>query len=180
MEFSRPESWSGQAFPSPGDLPNPGIEPRSPALQVNSLAAEPWGKPQQTLDPHITSYTYLDHRGSTWHKVGLGWTWALPLPGCVMLCGRLSHSVMSSSLQSHGLYSLPGSSVHGIFQARILEWVAISYSKGSFWCRDWTHVSYISCSGRWILYHCTSWEACVTVGQVRIHVMFLSSAKWGK
>jgi len=34
MEFSRPEYWSGQPFPSPGDLPNPGIKPRSPTLQV--------------------------------------------------------------------------------------------------------------------------------------------------
>jgi len=41
MEFSRPEYWSGEPFPSPGDLLNPGIEPRSPALQVDSLAAEP-------------------------------------------------------------------------------------------------------------------------------------------
>ena len=45
MEFSRPEHWSGQPFPSPGDLPLPGIEPRSPALQVDSLPAEPPGKP---------------------------------------------------------------------------------------------------------------------------------------
>ena len=43
--FSRQEFWSGLPFPSPGDLPNPGIEPRSPALQVNSLPAEPQGKP---------------------------------------------------------------------------------------------------------------------------------------
>ena len=48
MEFSRPEYWSGQPFPSPGDLPNPGIEPRSPALQVVSLPAEPQGKPKNT------------------------------------------------------------------------------------------------------------------------------------
>ena len=41
MEFSRPEHWSGQPFPSPGDLPNTVIEPRSPTLQVNSLPAEP-------------------------------------------------------------------------------------------------------------------------------------------
>ena len=40
MVFSRPEYWSGQPFPSPGDLPNPGIEPRSPALQVDSLPSE--------------------------------------------------------------------------------------------------------------------------------------------
>ena len=45
MEFSRPEYWSGYPFPSPGDLPHPGIEPRSPALQVNSLLVEPPGKP---------------------------------------------------------------------------------------------------------------------------------------
>ena len=43
MEFSRPEYWSGLPFPSPGDLPNPGIKPRSPALQADSLPAEPPG-----------------------------------------------------------------------------------------------------------------------------------------
>ena len=48
MGFSRPEYWSGQPFPSPGDLPNLGIEPRSPALQVDSLPAEPQGKPKNT------------------------------------------------------------------------------------------------------------------------------------
>ena len=41
MEFSREEYWSGLPFPSPGDLPNPGIEPRSPALQADSLPSEP-------------------------------------------------------------------------------------------------------------------------------------------
>ena len=48
MEFSRPESWSGQPFPSPGDLPNPGIKPRSPALQADSLPTEPQGKHKNT------------------------------------------------------------------------------------------------------------------------------------
>ena len=48
MGFSRPESWSGWPFSSPGDLPNPGIEPRSPTLQVDSLPAEPPGKPKKT------------------------------------------------------------------------------------------------------------------------------------
>ena len=52
--------------------------------------------------------------------------------------------------------SPPGSSVHGILQARILEWVAISCSRGSSWPRDWTHVSYISCIDRWVLYHFTT------------------------
>ena len=46
MEFSRPEYWSGSPFPSLGDLPNPGIEPRSPALQADPLPSEPPGKPR--------------------------------------------------------------------------------------------------------------------------------------
>ena len=61
MEFSRPDYWIAYPFPSPGDLPNPGIEPRSPTLQAASLPAEP-------------------------RKVQ-------------------SRSVMSDSLQLHGLYS---------------------------------------------------------------------------
>ena len=47
MEFSRPEYWSGWPFLSPGNLPNPVIKPRSPALQVDSLPAEPQGKPRK-------------------------------------------------------------------------------------------------------------------------------------
>ena len=43
--FSRQDYWSGLPFPSPGDLPDPGIEPRSPALQADSLPSEPPGKP---------------------------------------------------------------------------------------------------------------------------------------
>ena len=49
--------------------------------------------------------------------------------------------------------SWPGSSVHGILQARKLEWVAISHSMEPSWPRDRTHVSGISCTGKWILYH---------------------------
>ena len=48
VEFSRPEYWSGWPFPSPGNLPNPGIELRSPMLQEDSLPAEPLGKPKNT------------------------------------------------------------------------------------------------------------------------------------
>ena len=48
MEFSRQEYWSGQPFLSPGDLRNPGIEPRSFALQANSLPSEPPGKQKVT------------------------------------------------------------------------------------------------------------------------------------
>ena len=44
MGFSRQEYWSGLPFPSPGDLPNPGIKPGSPALQADTLPSEPPGK----------------------------------------------------------------------------------------------------------------------------------------
>ena len=60
--------------------------------------------------------------------------------GCLTLCNPVD-------------CSLQGSSVHGISQARIPEWVAISFSRGSFQPRDGTHVSYISCIGSWVLYH---------------------------
>ena len=60
-----------------------------------------------------------------------------------------SCQVMSNSLWPIDC-SPPGSSVHGIFQARILEWVAIFFSRRSSQTRDWTHVS---CLGRQILYH---------------------------
>ena len=45
MELSRQEYWSGLPFPSPGNLPNPGIEPRSSTLQADALPSEPPGKP---------------------------------------------------------------------------------------------------------------------------------------
>ena len=58
--------------------------------------------------------------------------------------------------------SPPGSSIHGILQARVLDWVASSYSRGHSWPKDWTHISCVSCIGRWILYYCDIWEAQVT------------------
>ena len=77
----------------------------------------------------------------------------------VCVC-MLKHLVVSDSLQPLDC-SLPGSSVHGISQARILEWVAISSSKGSSHPRDRTHVSYIFCTDSQVLYPSDSptWEA---------------------
>ena len=49
MGFSRQEYWSGLPFPSPGDLPDPGIEPGSPALQADALTSEPPGKPNKIV-----------------------------------------------------------------------------------------------------------------------------------
>ena len=54
-EFSRQEYWSGLPFPLPGDVPDPGIEPGSPALQADSLPTELLGKPHiNQLGPHKT------------------------------------------------------------------------------------------------------------------------------
>ena len=47
MGFSRQKYWSGLPCPSPGDLPNPGIKPRSPSLQADSLPSEPPGKTKE-------------------------------------------------------------------------------------------------------------------------------------
>ena len=62
MEFSRQEYRSRLPFPPPGNLPNPGIEPGPPALQVDSLLSEPQGKPQQFVLVIFISSTVGDTR----------------------------------------------------------------------------------------------------------------------
>ena len=73
----------------------------------------------------------------------------------------LNHHVVPVCLLSHFSHvrlcipmdcSPPGSSVHGTLQARTLEWVIMPFSRESSWPRNRTHVSYISCIGRWVLY----------------------------
>ena len=72
------------------------------------------------------------------------YTWGtLSAQSCATLCGLMEGS-------------LSGSSVYGIFQAKILEWVVISSSRGSSKPRDQTCISCISYLGRWILYHLES------------------------
>ena len=56
MEFSRPEYWNKYLFPSRGDLPKPGIKPRSPALQADSLPAEPPGEPYSAKATTLVAY----------------------------------------------------------------------------------------------------------------------------
>ena len=65
---------------------------------------------------------------------------AMLLQSCLTLCNPMD-------------YSPPGSSVHGILQARILEWGAISFSRGSSWARDQTCISWVSYTGRQVLHH---------------------------
>ena len=76
MGFSRQEHWSGLPFPSPGDLPHPGIKPRSPALHVDSLPSEPPEKPLL----HDSSGIFME--ASSWKRNWLltQFFWAPSLP----------------------------------------------------------------------------------------------------
>ena len=92
-----------------------------------------WGKnfPSYTLLSPLASFTFPH---SLWKRC------MLSLQSCPTLCDPMDCSPSSSP-------------VHGILQARTLQWVAIPFSRGSLWPRDWTHVSYVSYIGRWVLYH---------------------------
>ena len=69
------------------------------------------------------------------------------------MCTRAKSLQLCLTLRNPMDYSLPGSSVHRILQVRILEWVAMPSSRGSFQPRDQTHIFYVSCIGRQVLYH---------------------------
>ena len=115
-EFSRSEYWGGQPFPSPGDLPNPGIESRSPALQADSLPAEPQGKPAlvKGWDNNTGRLPHINYLLQNFDQTAAAAA-AKSLQSCPTLCNPIDGSP-------------PGSPVPGILQARTLEWVAISFS----------------------------------------------------
>ena len=75
-------------------------------------------------------------------------------------------------------YSQPGSSVYGIFQARILEWVAISYFRRSFQARDGTLVSCVSCIDRWILYHIPPGKSHYCIRDLQNGTFVILSLNW--
>ena len=82
MGFSRWEYWNGLPFPSPEDLPNPGIKPGSPALQADSLLTELWGKPlghrlagkRRRKERQLNGSAFQEFRGfdKEWRWEGLG------------------------------------------------------------------------------------------------------------
>ena len=74
----------------------------------------------------------------------------------------LHHSVVSNWNVAH----LPDSSVPGIFQARLLEWVAISYTRRSSQLCNQTHITWVSCIGRQILYYFITWEDILQAGSL--------------
>ena len=72
MEFSRQEHWSGLLFPSPEGLPNPGVEPRSPALQEDSLLSEPPVKPHHSRKVKRNSFM-ADFQGRQRGRWEMAW-----------------------------------------------------------------------------------------------------------
>ena len=146
MGFPRQGYWSRSPFPPPGDLPNPGTEPTFPALAGRFFTTESPGKPVYIyhmyveahvyicINMHMYTYTYICiypfSSGSFWPRNqtrvlciagGFFTNWAfrvcvLVAQSCLTLCDPMD-------------CSLPGSFVHGILQARLLEWVAISFPK---------------------------------------------------
>ena len=95
MGFSRQEYWSGLPFPSPGDLPNPGIKPRSPTLQVDSWLAEPRGKPPFTYKKLIMSmrnffekHIFLSHTSFPGGSEVKASAWNAGDPGSIPGSGR--------------------------------------------------------------------------------------------
>ena len=102
--FSREECWSGLPFPSPGDLPNPEVQPRPPTLQVDSLPAEQPGKPTYT---HIPAYKFASLVAQLCKESSCN----AGDPGSISGSGgssgegissvQFSHSVVSDSLRPH-------------------------------------------------------------------------------
>ena len=134
MEFSRPEYWSGWPFPSPGDLPNPGIKPRSATLQTDSLLTKLPGKLKNTGVGSLSllqgifltqesNQDLLHCRQILYQPSYQGSPYSYPaaaaaaksLQSCLTLCDPIDGSP-------------PGSPVPRILQARTLESVATSFS----------------------------------------------------
>ena len=132
MGFSRQGYWNGLPFPSSGNFPVPGIEPKSPALAGRFFTTEPSWSP------------CFIRKQTQWSKVRFSVTFHT-------ICKLVLACVCAQSLQLYPTLrdsidcSPPGSSVHVISQTSILECIAIYSSKGPAPPRDQTLVSWVSC-----------------------------------
>ena len=141
MGFSGQEYWSGLPFLSPGDLPNPGIESRSPALQADSLPAEPPGTSRVSqIVKGILNGCVIDSSRvlRTPNKI------PKQIKSKRKTCFKSSSISMNVKIKVKVAQSCPTLChlkdyvVHGILQASILEWAAFSFSRGSSQPRDQT------------------------------------------
>ena len=125
MGFPRREHWTGLPFPCPGDFPDPGIEPGSPwATAWGELAQVPGSPP---MDPTCGTVEGLEGEPPPHLDLYSPCPWLHSARSCPTLCEPTDCSP-------------PGSSVHGISQARILQWVAVPSSRGASRPRDRTQV----------------------------------------
>ena len=165
MWFPRQEYWSGLPFPSPGDLLNPGIESVSPALQADSLPlchlGSPWmwisllyiWKTNTTLQINFASIenkdkeklemlnsssgSHIRQKCESTQNIREKWKMGIFKMHCVLI------AQLCLTLCDPRDCSPPGFSVHGILQARILEWTAIPFSRGTSQHKYQTLVSYL-------------------------------------
>ena len=126
MKFSRQGYWNGQPFPTLGNLPNPRIKLvslASPALAGRFFTTSAtWEAPLYFLALFYNFYTFTDNLDVVYYSLESE-SESEVAQSCPTLCNPVD-------------CSLPGSSVHGFLQARILEWIAISFSRGSSQPRD--------------------------------------------
>ena len=119
-------------------------------MSVPCALCNNWSHTNSTVSEPVHGVAELDishthtHTHTHTHILGYLGVW-LCAQSCLILCNPMDCSP-------------PGFSVSGIFQAGVLEWVSISFSRGSSRPRNWTCVSCVSCFGRWVLYHCNTWE----------------------
>ena len=155
LEWAAISSSMGSSWPRDGTQVS--------LLQPNTLPSEPPGKSYiwqgvRLMPSFRTVITVWGANGIPGKKILL-LSVGVSQIGLASVCGKVDSvssepahfptckvkmKVVPDSLLSHGLYSPPGSSVHGILQARILEWVAIPFSRGSSQPRDWTQISHIA------------------------------------
>ena len=116
MGFSRQEYWSGLPCPPPANLPNPGIEPRSPTLQMNSLLSEPPGKPKNT---GVGSLSLLQR--SCWPRT---WTGVSCIAG-QFFTSLATRKAQLSKLKTTKFYCLKGWSLYdlSIFKYWLSKWI---------------------------------------------------------
>ena len=144
--------------------PTPVFLPREPHGQRSLVGYSPWG--HKRVGQHLVTENVHTHTHTHTHtQVDISSTW---------LKVKWSHLVVSDSLWPHG-HNLLGSSVHGIFQARVLEWVAIFFSRGSSWPRDRTWVSCIA--GRhftiWATWEAPPWLNLTRYCQITVQFMLV-------
>ena len=102
MGFSRQEYWSGLPLPSPGDLPNPGVKPGSPALQADALPSEPPGKSHEDHEEHSpeSCSLYSKHDSKNWDPIEALLWFVQSECACVHVCSVTS--VVSNSVWPQG------------------------------------------------------------------------------